>query len=29
MLAEKRDDPKAIAHALRKFLDFLAERDRW
>jgi len=26
MLAEKRDDPKAIAHAVDKFLDFVAER---
>jgi hypothetical protein len=26
---ERRDDPKAIAHAVHKFLDFVAEQERW
>jgi hypothetical protein len=26
---ERRDDPKAIAHAVHKFLDFAAEQERW
>jgi hypothetical protein len=25
----RRDDPKAIAHAVHKFLDFMAERQPW
>ena len=27
--SERRDDPKAIAHAVHKFLDFMAEQERW
>jgi len=26
---EKRNDPKAIAHAVHKLLDFVAEQERW
>jgi hypothetical protein len=26
---ERRDDPKAIARAVYKFLDFVAEQERW
>jgi hypothetical protein len=26
---EKRDDPKAIAYAVHKLLDFVAEEERW
>jgi hypothetical protein len=26
---ERRDDPKAIAHAIHRFLDFVAEQERW
>jgi hypothetical protein len=26
---ERRNDPKAIAHAVHKFLDFVAEQERW
>jgi hypothetical protein len=26
---ERRDDPKAIAHAVHRLLDFVAEQERW
>ena len=26
---EKRNDPKAIAHAVHKLLDFVAKQERW
>jgi hypothetical protein len=26
---ERRGDPKAIAHAVHKLLDFVAEEERW
>ncbi len=27
--SERRDDPKAIAHAVHKLLDFVAKQERW
>jgi len=26
---ERRNDPKAIAHAVHKLLDFVAKQERW
>ena len=29
LLRERREDPKAIAHAVHQLLDFMAEQEQW